>query len=121
MIKILKLDLGGNIMSWDLLNDDVRELIFKMKTDLEIEDKFKREHRDKMAEAFDLIKIRGNRIDFEEKCIIYVGEWDGRYSKVFLDYEFEEYLIKYGKTKDYENYEILGDLWAVFMHLYIYR
>ena len=83
---------------------------------MEIEDKLKREHSKKMAEAFDLIKIRGNRIDFEKRCIKY--DCDDKYCKMFYDYEFEEYLMKYGETNDYKDYEELEDLWAVFMHIY---
>ena len=43
-MRILKLVRDDCSMSWDKLNDDVRGLIFKMKTEMEIEDKFKREH-----------------------------------------------------------------------------
>ena len=107
---------GDCSMSWDKLNDDVRGLIFKMKTEMEIEDKFKKEHSKKMAEAFDLIKIRRNRIDFEERCIKY--NCDDKYCRMFYDYEFEKYLMKYGETRDYEDYKELGDSWAVFMHIY---
>ena len=70
-----------------------------------------------MAEAFDLIKIRGNRIEYEKRCIKY--NCDDYYCRMFYKAEFNEYLMKYGEAKDYENYEILGILfWPVFMHIY---
>ena len=98
-------------MSWDLLNDDVRELIFKMKTTMEIEDKFKREHRDKMAEAFDLIKIRGNRMEFYCRMESYdcSDEELDKYMTMFEENEFEDYLSKYGETEDYESYNPYED------------
>ena len=108
-------------MSWDLLNDDVRELIFKMKTSMEIENKFKREHSKKMAEAFDLIKVRGKRMEIQ--CALNIPGLDDRYCKVFLDYVFKDYLIKYGETDDYERWQWFPiterqQFYPLFMHIH---